>query len=190
MAVTTGPDGGPDEGPKLAVDSTRLARIASRHPAFGLGAAGWGDLTGRLRPAVRDPLVLRGRGVTVTATVEEVSVASIELWIQLRPVNGGFTANVKAGRAGAGAPDVLGRHAAVRGRVPDRRAVRQAAERLRLPVGRRSPCTTWRRPRPPRRCWTRPRWTDPTRRRAYGGASVRGATAAARRPTGWPSWPG
>jgi hypothetical protein len=97
MAVTAGPDGGPDEPPKLAVDSTRLARVASRHPAFDLGAAGWAGVVDRLRPPVRDPLVLRGRAVTITATVDEVSAAGIELFLQLRPVNGGFTANVNLG---------------------------------------------------------------------------------------------
>jgi hypothetical protein len=102
MAATAGPDGGPDEPPKLAVDSTRLDRVAARHPAFGLGAAGWAGLAGRLRPPVRDPLVLRGRGVTITATVAEVSTAGIELWMQLRPVNGGFTANVNLGELDPG----------------------------------------------------------------------------------------
>jgi putative ABC transport system permease protein len=64
MAVVHLPSSAHNESPALAVDSTRLAAVAS-WPSGGPSA---GEIATRLRPAAPDPTVFAGQDVTVDAT--------------------------------------------------------------------------------------------------------------------------
>jgi hypothetical protein len=99
MAVTGAPSGGPNELPKLAVDATRLGRVAAAHPS---GATGWEELGRQLRPAVAETVVVRGTGLALRATVNEVSADEVTLSADLRPFDGGPSVRAEFGALAMG----------------------------------------------------------------------------------------
>lgn len=66
MAVVRLPPGGPGQAPGLAVDSTRLAAVATWPSGDGMRSAA--QVAQRLRPATTDPVVIRGRDVAIELT--------------------------------------------------------------------------------------------------------------------------
>jgi hypothetical protein len=71
--------------PLLAVDSTRLDRVAVWRPEFGTGA---GEVARLLRPRTPEPYVLRGTRVTVTLDNPGQSEGQLRLAVSLRPLDG------------------------------------------------------------------------------------------------------
>ncbi|MGI5177329.1 FtsX-like permease family protein [Dactylosporangium sp. CA-152071] len=96
MAVAELPAGGPGEAPKLAVDATRLATVATWRDEYGdLDAAGAGRL---LRPAAPAPVVVAGQDVSVDVTVKGADAAKpVGFSVVLSSVTGRGTAVVGFG---------------------------------------------------------------------------------------------
>jgi hypothetical protein len=85
MAVVRLPGGGPGEPPGLAVDTTRLAAVAT-WPGGGPAA---GDTAAALRPAVPEPVVLPGQDVSLDVTTTGTTVAKpLRLSVALSSVTG------------------------------------------------------------------------------------------------------
>ena len=83
MAVARLPGDGP---PVLAVDSTRLARVATWSGRYGMSAT---RAAGLLRPASPDPVRVSGTGVRLEVAVTGPQPAGIRLVVRLQPQGDG-----------------------------------------------------------------------------------------------------
>jgi putative ABC transport system permease protein len=85
MAAAVLPALTPQGLPMLAVDATRLERVAVWRPEFGPGP---GEVARLLRPATPEPYVLRGTRVTATLDNPGQSEGQLRLAVSLRPLDG------------------------------------------------------------------------------------------------------
>ncbi|GAB3528686.1 ABC transporter permease family protein [Phytohabitans suffuscus] len=94
MAAAVVPPATPAGRPMLAVDSTRLERVAVWRPEFGPSP---GEVTRLLRPATAEPYVLRGTRVTAVLDNPGQPEGQLRLAVSLRPLDGGATVRMTFG---------------------------------------------------------------------------------------------
>jgi len=86
MAATQIPGGAPNEPPRLAVDAARFAAVAVWKPAYGgLPVTELGPL---LHPPAGEPLILRGTGVAIDATLVARPTGQVRLAVYVAPIDG------------------------------------------------------------------------------------------------------
>ena len=100
MAVGVLTGGSVDEPPRLAVDSSRLAAAAVWRNDYGAGSAA--ELARALRPATRDPIVVRGPRLTVDLENRGPAGSPVAVSLLLAPVTGGPVSRAVFGEVGAG----------------------------------------------------------------------------------------
>jgi hypothetical protein len=101
MAVAIVPKQNAADPPMLAVDSTRLARVAVWQPEYGRLSAT--QVAARLRPPAPDPVVLRGDAIGVELTARRLDPeAPLRLFVDLVPLEGAPTEVVPLGDLVAG----------------------------------------------------------------------------------------
>ncbi|BCB82030.1 hypothetical protein GCM10022251_52830 [Phytohabitans flavus] len=94
MAAAVVPPATPAGRPMLAVDTTRLERVAVWRPEFGPSP---GDVTRLLRPATAEPYVLRGTRVTAVLDNPGQTEGRLRLAVSLRPLDGSPTERMTFG---------------------------------------------------------------------------------------------
>ncbi|MDQ7909847.1 hypothetical protein RB614_35660 [Phytohabitans sp. ZYX-F-186] len=94
MAAAVVPALTQDGVPLLAVDSTRLERVAVWRPEFGPGP---GEVSRLLRPATPEPYVLRGTRVTATLDSPGTPEGQLRVAVSLRPLDGSAAVRMTLG---------------------------------------------------------------------------------------------